>query len=207
MPNKKRRCPYCKEYNLIEDAKKVNNSYFCNLDHAVQYGIKNKLKGKKKIEKEFNQETARRKRALNNNDRGLRTKEAQKAFNAYIRARDNLDSCISCERVNAEVENTDGWKVGGAWDCGHYLTVGAHPELRFEELNAHKQCKSCNGGSDKYAKKTKLVATDYRINLIKKIGLDKVEWLEGPHEHKKYTCKDLKEIELKYKQKLKELLE
>ena len=59
---------------------------------------------------------------------------------------------------------------------------------------------------NEYAKKTKLVATDYRINLIKKIGLDKVEWLEGQHEPKKYTCEDLKEIELKYKQKLKELL-
>ena len=29
----------------LEDAKKINNSYFCNLDHAVQYAIKNKLKG------------------------------------------------------------------------------------------------------------------------------------------------------------------
>lgn len=37
-------------------------------------------------------------------------------------------------------------------------------------------------------------------------GLDKVEWIEGPHELKKYTCEDLKKIETTYKQKLKELI-
>ena len=47
---------------------------------------------------------------------------------------------------------------------------------------------------------------DYRINLINKIGVEKLEWLEGPHKPKKYTCTELKEIELLYKQKLKDLL-
>ncbi|MCP4492501.1 MAG: recombination protein NinG, partial [Gammaproteobacteria bacterium] len=41
--------------------------------------------------------------------------------------------------------------------------------------------------------------------LVKKIGQDRVDWLEGKHEVRKYTCEDLKEVELKYKQKLKEL--
>ena len=40
---------------------------------------------------------------------------------------------------------------------------------------------------------------NYRINLVKKIGLENVEWLEGKHEPKKYTCEELKAIELKYK--------
>ena len=43
------------------------------------------------------------------------------------------------------------------------------------------------------------------INLIEKIGIDNVDWLEGPHEPKKYTCEDLKEIEILYKSKLKDL--
>ncbi len=46
---------------------------------------------------------------------------------------------------------------------------------------------------------------EYRIRLIKKIGLDKVEWLEGPHEPAKYTIDDLKELIVKYKAKCKEL--
>ena len=131
---------------------------------------------------------------------------AQKAFNAFIRARDKDLDCISCQRNNDEVAGTDSWIVGGSWDCGHFLTRGAFPELRFEELNANKQCKPCNGGSDKYAKKTQLVKDGYRVNLVNKIGLERVEWLEGPHEPKKYTCAELKEIELLYKQKLKDLI-
>jgi len=103
------------------------------------------------------------------------------------------------------VEPTERWKVGGSWDCGHFLTVGAFPELRFEPLNAHKQCKSCNGGSGKYTRKNKTVGTDYRERLVQKIGLTKVEWLEGPHEPAKYSIGDIKEIIKEYKAKLKEL--
>ena len=147
-----------------------------------------------------------KKKELKDNDKKIRGPAAQKSFNAFIRARDKGLDCISCKRTNEQVGDTDGWKVGGAWDCGHYLTRGAFPELKFEELNAHKQCKSCNGGSDKYAKKTQLVKDGYRKNLIEKIGIDNVNWLEGPHEPKKYTCAELKEIELLYKQKKKDLL-
>ena len=45
----------------------------------------------------------------------------------------------------------------------------------------------------------------YRVNLIKKIGLEWVEWLEGPHDPIKYTIDDLKNIKLTYRAKLKEL--
>jgi len=127
------------------------------------------------------------------------TKEAQKEFNKFIRLRDKHQPCISCDRESVEMT------VGGAWDCGHYLSRGGFPELRFEELNAHKQCKSCNGGSGKYAKKAATVAKAYRSNIINKIGLEKVEWLEGPHEPKRYTIENLKEIKEAYKQKAKEL--
>jgi hypothetical protein len=95
----------------------------------------------------------------------------------------------------------------GKYDCGHFKTVGGFPELRFEELNAHKQCKKCNGGAGNFTRKDASVSKEYRKQLIKKIGLDKVEWLEGAHEPKKYTCAELKAIELLYKQKLKDLVQ
>ena len=94
---------------------------------------------------------------------------------------------------------------GGQWDCGHYLSVGSHPELRFEELNAYKQCKSCNGGAGRYAGKNRTVSQQYRENLIQKIGVSLVEWLEGLHDAKHYTIDDLKEITAKYKAKCKQL--
>lgn len=129
-----------------------------------------------------------RKREFKLNDRSLRTKAAQKSFNDYIRHRDSNCSCISCGR-----------STGAKINAGHYKSVGSSPELRFNELNCNLQCEHCNlfkSGN----------IENYRINLIKKIGLEKVEWLEGPHEPKKYTCAELKEIELLYKQKIKKYL-
>lgn len=127
-------------------------------------------------------------------------KIAQSAFNAYIRKRDESCGCISCGRVNIN------HSVGGSWDCGHYLTVGAYPELRFDESNANKQCKVCNGGSGRFTRKGHTVAAEYRERLVAKIGLKEVERLEGSHEPKKYSISDLQEIIKTYKAKLKELL-
>lgn len=82
--------------------------------------------------------------------------------------------------------------------CRHYLSRGSHPELRFNEDNCHKQLKSCNGGSSKYARKGRTVAEGYRARLIEKIGLERVEALEGPHEARRYSIEDLKAIKARY---------
>jgi hypothetical protein len=100
--------------------------------------------------------------------------DAQAAFNAWIRERDFGQPCISCGR-----------NTGAKRNAGHYLSVGSHPELRFEPLNCHSQCEHCNSWKSGNA-------IDYRIRLIQKIGAAQVEWLEGPHEPKKYTVDQLK---------------
>jgi len=116
-------------------------------------------------------------------------KEAQAIFNQYIRLRDEKESCISCGRFHE-----------GQYHAGHYRTVGANPELRFNELNVHKQCSACNNYLSGNIIK-------YRQNLINKIGLQLVTWLEGPHEPAKLTIDDIKDIKALYKQKIKELNE
>ena len=128
------------------------------------------------------------------------TKEAQEAFNDFIRERDRDLPCIDCGHFS------DGQnKTGGKWDAGHFLTIGGYPELRFNEDNCHKQLKSCNAGSGKYRKKDRTVSDGYRINLISKIGLEAVERLEGPHEMPHWTHDELRSIRDGYRQKLKEL--
>ena len=122
-------------------------------------------------------------------------RDAQKAFNAFIRERDRGQPCISCGRNDGEVL---AQAVGGTWDCGHYRSVGASPELRFEPLNAHRQCKRCNRDLSGRA-------VDYRINLVKRIGQEAVDWLEGPHEPCKYTIQDLIEIKLQFTKMKREL--
>jgi len=159
--------------------------HFCNFEEAASYGFKNKAKGKKIKE-------AAQKKAFKANDRKIRMPAAQKAFNAFIRLRDENLPCISCGEHRKETAVINGSNC----HAGHYKSIGAKAELRFEELNCHKQCAHCNNFLSGNM-------NEYRVNLIEKIGLDKVEWLEGPHEPKKYTCEQLLEIEHEYKKKLK----
>lgn len=113
-------------------------------------------------------------------------KKAEAACNAYIRERDP-DVCISC-----------GVTSSSAWQAGHFVSVGANRTLRFNEDNIHKQCIHCNmhKGSN---------ALEYRPRLIAKIGLERVEWLEGWHAPVKMTREAAQEVEQFYKRKLKEL--
>lgn len=120
------------------------------------------------------------------------TKLAQKAFNDYVRLRDYGLKCISCNNPIA----WDGEKTGGVVDCGHYLSVGARVNLRFDEDNAHAQCKKCNNFLSGNA-------VNYRIGLVERIGLERVEALESDHELKHWSKDELREIAATYKAKLK----
>lgn len=94
---------------------------------------------------------------------------------------------------------------GGQWDCGHFLSVGAHPELRFEEKNAYKQCKSCNAGAGKFSHKNATVTQKYELRLVERFGLELVDWLRGPHEIPHWKREDYIRIRDKYRAKVKEL--
>ncbi|NWD81533.1 recombination protein NinG [Pseudomonas reactans] len=114
-------------------------------------------------------------------------KDTQQAFNAWVRARDAALPCVSCGRHHQ-----------GKYDAGHYRTVGSNPALRFEPMNCHRQCSPCN---------TRLSGNivNYRIELVKRIGAAALEWLEGPHEAKKYTVDELKAMTADYRAKTREL--
>ena len=71
--------------------------------------------------------------------------------------------------------------------------------MTFNEDNVHLQCEYCN--TYKHGN-----PIDYRINLINKIGVDRVEYLENNrHKTKKYTREELYEIIDKYKKKVKSI--
>jgi ribosomal protein L44E len=158
---------------------------FCDTECAYQFAIAAKEKAAAKKQKEFNAETRRRKVALKS--RGDWLREAQAVFNKYIRLRDAELPCVSCGRFHE-----------GQWHAGHYLSVGAHPELRFNELQVWKQCMPCNAHLSGNQ-------VNYRIELINRIGLDKVEWLEGKHEPLKLTIDEIKVLIAEYKLKIKQL--
>lgn len=116
-------------------------------------------------------------------------KEAQSAFNAYIRARDHAAGygCISCGRHH-----------DGQYHAGHYLSVGARPELRFSESNCHLQCAPCNT----YLSGNLVL---YRLALLGRIGEAKVAMLEGPATPLKLSIEEIKTIRDTYRTKVREL--
>lgn len=104
--------------------------------------------------------------------------EAQREFNAFIRERDRDQPCICCGRPLGTAD------VGGAYDCGHYRSVGSASHLRFDERNAHAQAKVCNRyGAGR--------AVDYRIGLVARIGREAVEALESDNRVHRWTREEL----------------
>lgn len=120
-------------------------------------------------------------------------REAQTAFNAWIRLRDAGQPCISC---GAPPPNLAGLHAGR--DAGHYRSVGSAPQLRYHPDNVHGQCVACNQwGSGK--------AVEYRAGLIARIGVARVEALECNNEPRKWTHDELRAIRDEYRAKVKEL--
>lgn len=132
-------------------------------------------------------QTRERKQAMKTRSDYL--KSAQAAFNKFIRERDAHLPCISCGRFHT-----------GAYDAGHYRSVGAQPALRFHEDNVHRQCVPCN-----QHKSGNVV--EYRLGLIARIGAERVAFLEQEHAPAKYTIEEARQIKAHYVAKLRELKE
>ncbi|POA50313.1 hypothetical protein C1893_01815 [Pseudomonas sp. MPR-ANC1] len=179
---KQKTCKACGEkFAPMFNTTQVVCSPKCALAHAPA----NSEKARKAIGQCERHEIKVRKEKLKSRADHLR--EAQAAFNEWIRLRDADRPCVSCGRHHE-----------GQYHAGHYRSVGANPELRFEPLNVWKQCAPCN---------THLSGNlvNYRISLLQGIGAEKVEWLEGPHEPRKYTVEEIKTIKAEYRAKTREL--
>ncbi|QXI45128.1 recombination protein NinG [Pseudomonas wayambapalatensis] len=144
----------------------------------------------KAITKQKRQDLQERREKLKT--KGDHLREAQAAFNAYIRERDRLSgyACISSGRPL-------DWN-GNAVDAGHYRSTGAAPHLRFDENNCHAQSKHDN----RYLSGN---VAEYRLGLIQRIGLAAVEALEADQSPRRYTIEDLQAIKALYRQKLRDL--
>jgi hypothetical protein len=173
---KQKKCKNCKEYFYPV---RTTLEKYCMKSECIKVFVN--------IEKE--KQWKKRKKIMKENLMTLSDaiKIAQVAFNAFIRKRDEHRRCISCGTYN------------GKMNAGHYQSVGDSPELRFHEDNVHKQCERCN---------THLHGNpiNYRIELINRIGVERVEFLERKdHPALKLTIAEVNEITAKYRKKIKEL--
>jgi len=109
--------------------------------------------------------------------KGNYIKDLEAVFNAFIRERDKNLPCISCDALK-----------------------GTYKYLRFNEDNVHGQCWfNCN-------KNQHGNINEYRIRLIKKIGLERVEKLDNDrHKRLELTIPELIELKVVYKEKLRKL--
>ncbi len=111
----------------------------------------------------------------------------QRVFNDWIRARDG-NICISCGSTTAI-----------SYHAGHYRTTKAASQLRFNEDNCHSQCAACNVHHSG-------AIGPYRISLIAKIGIQRVEALESNHQAHQYTREELECIRARYRALLRALV-
>ena len=171
---------------------KVSFQSWCSPDCAFVIARDKQEQQRKSFAQRERREIKVRKEKLKT--RGDHMREAQQAFNAYIRARDQASGhiCISSGKPL-------DWS-GNAVDAGHYRSVGSAPHLRFDERNCHAQSKQDNrflSGN----------AVDYRIGLIARIGQEAVDALEANQSVRKYTVEDIKAIKAEYRAKTRKLKE
>src|SRR3990167_4539742 len=180
-PTKPKKCRICRGAFIPFRPLQVCCSTGCAIEKAQKDKVKKEAQEatKARVEHRKALDKAKTRREL--------LKEAQIAINAYRRELTKADGCISC--------GTHNGKMNG----GHYRSVGANPATRFEEINIWCQCARCNS----YLSGNLI---NYRIELIKRIGLKKVEWLEGEHEPAKHTIPELIAIRDRYLLKLRELM-
>lgn len=183
MANSKRRCRNCKEYEPVADGLVINNGFYCCEMCMLNYAMK---ASKKLLQKQEHKQLKLSREKLKT--RAIYLKGTQVIFNKFIRERDKLKPCISCNKYKTNVQ----------YHAGHYRSVGSAPELRFDEKNCHRQCATCNNFLS-----GNLI--NYRKGLVVRYGLEFVEYLEQHHQPKKYTIEGVKEIMQVYKLKLKKL--
>ena len=176
LATKRKRCKHCRDLFSPRSSFQV----VCSPNCAVSYcKTQASVEHRKAVERMETREAKKRTKS-----KAQWRKEAQAAFNAYIRERDRDQPCISCGRHH-----------DGQYHAGHYRTTASAPELRFYEDNCHKQCAPCNNHlSGNIA--------EYRKALVTKIGIERLDSLEGPHEPMRYTIEDYQRIKDKYKKNL-----
>lgn len=204
---KNRRCPHCKKKALQSDMLLRQLKAFCDHDCFTEWAAANVSKLAKKGRQIERKEFAERKREVKLNDLSHQKKLTQKVFNK-MRVLQELDwfysrglepTCISC-----------GNPLGNdQWCCGHYKTVGAQSELRFDPKNTYLQHnRRCNQGlsGDIAGTKTTHGYTEgLKIRFGEVEGQKIIDYCNSPHELKNYTCEELAAMRAEFNRVIREL--
>lgn len=180
---KPKTCPICStEYIPRSSLQKVCHNYKCAIAFSKQRDAEIATREQRKREREQSADLRERREALKT--RAEWEREAQAAFNRYIRMRDMYQECISHP---GKLISNSNYITGSAVDASHYRSRGAASHLRFNVFNVHAACTRCN-------RQLSGNAVEYRIRLIERIGLERVERLEADNEPRKFDIDYLKRV-------------
>jgi len=178
--NKNKTCKQCKR----KFQQKQPLQYVCSLECSIDYAKELEEKKKKKENKAVKNKIKEKHKTWSSY-----VKDVESVFNAFIRERDKNLPCISCDALAGTYKLT----------AGHFYPT-TYQYLRFNEDNVHGQCWfNCN--KNKHGN-----VNEYRIRLIEKIGIKRVEQLDEDRVKKlDLTIPELIELKVNYKEKLRVL--
>jgi len=168
------------------------------VEWQTQKALKNLNKAKEDKFKE-------RKKKFKLNDKTHQENLTQGVFNKlrrleefkWFKDRGLEPECISCGKKNMD------------WCCGHFKTVGAHSELRFDKINTYLQCnRYCNKGLSGNINGNK-TTRGYLQGLTDRFGDDKakeiIDYCESYKPPLNLTGEELKRLRSEFSKRIREL--
>ena len=185
---KKYKCKYCKQKFILSELR-LKMPQVCDSCIGLYFEEnKDKIAKKVKTQREKHNKKLKQEKLDKLKTHSDWLKELQTVFNRYIRLRDKDKGCVSC-----------GKQLKGKYDAGHLFSVGAFPNLRFDEFNVHAQCTFCNMHQHGNI-------SEYMIRLPKRIGQEQFDLLlERRNVSNKLTIPEIIEKKEYYLSKIKEL--
>lgn len=184
--NKPKTCKICQREYLARSS----TAQVCSMDCAIQFAAEKNAKDAARIARAAR--VATRQAIKQAKPLSWYKKRAQTAVNAFICLRDKLagHGCITCGTNNPNIQ----------YAAGHYRTVKAAGQLRYNEDNIHRQCnKRCNlelSGNIR----------EYRPRLVERIGQERFDAIENDNSTKRWTIPELEEMTTTYRKRLRELM-
>lgn len=178
--------PKCKFHNTKFTAKYFNQKFCLEDDECIKsFNEFVKVEKEKQRVKQWQKEKKVIKEKLLTKSDYLNL--AQKVFNTYIRLRDKGKNCISCDKP-----------LQNKYDAGHFFSVGAYPNLRFNENNVFGQCVHCN--RDKHGN-----VKEYDLRLQNVISSKEYQnLLKQRNEPLKLSIDEVKDLIKYYREKIKQ---
>lgn len=182
MPNnndiKRPRTSCCKRKKPQSELVQFKMRWFCGIDEAIKWS-------KEQANKATQKAARRDKRTMKDNDLSHQKELTQQSFNALIRELDKHLPCVSCGKPAMQYNLT----------AGHFKTVGARKDVRYDTRNCHGQCSGCNSGRQKFYKgDNETTARKFAAEIARRYGQEIVDYLDRVHPEKRYRIDELKAL-------------